>query len=249
MLNSKGEQQRAEWHTVVGRATWPAVVGEDVWRAAMARLQDPSRNTGQENVGRKHLLAGIAVCATCGRTMKTKTNNQQRSISCPTHGHATRKAEPVERYVKFMILERLRRPDAREFLQPTVPGVDVAALTDERDAVMARMRDLAKDEVLGRRSRDEVLAAREVASERVDEINATIEAVGRKDIVARFIGSGDDPGEVWEDPDTTLSMRQELITALAVIRIGSGRNGRPNKYSHDVPPPNVFVDFGGKSAE
>jgi len=243
VLNSAGDQRRAEWHDVIGPATWPGVVDEDTWKAAASRLKDPARKSGRPNVGRKWLSAGLFRCATCNSVMKTWTNNQQRSVACPSLGHARRKAEPVEAYVRDIILERLRREDAIGLVQRRSPDVDLAALHEERDAIRERLRNLARDEVLGRRSRDEVLAAREVVAERLQEIDRDLEDAGRNDVVTRFVMDPRDPREVWDAPETTLAMRQDLIDALAVVTVGSGKIGRPHKYTVDVPPVNVFITW------
>jgi len=243
LLNDAGEQRRAQWHDVIGPAVWPGVVDEPTWRAAVARLKDPSRKSGRGNEGRKWLSAGLFRCATCNAVLKTRTNNQQRSVACPSLRHARRKAEPVEDYVRDIVLERLRQDDAIDLVQVRTPDVDLAALQEEAEAISGRLRVMARDEVLGRRTRDEVLSAREAASERLNEIEQVVEEAGRHDVVARFVTGGRDPREVWDAPETTLAMRQGLIDALAVVTVGSGKIGRPHKYAVDVPPVNVFVTW------
>jgi site-specific DNA recombinase len=245
VLNEQGQQRRIQFHDIVGAAQWPGAVDEPVWRAACTILKDPIRRKHYKGRTRKHLLSGIAVCAVdgCGRTLKMKTNNNARNLFCPALNHVCRKAEPVEQFVQDVILERLRQDDAIDLVQTRTRGIDLSALKDEGDAIRERLREFARAEVLGHRTRDEVEAAREIATERLSEIDQAVADAGRVDVVARFVGAGRDPLEVWEDERTTLAIKQGLITSLAVVRIGSGRVGRPSKYTRDLPPPNVLVDW------
>ncbi|RDI19677.1 recombinase family protein [Lentzea flaviverrucosa] len=251
VLNEHGQQQRSQFHEIVGKAVWPAAVDEAVWRAAVSKLKDPVRRKHYKGCTRKHLLSGIAVCAVdgCGLVLRNKTNNKSRNLFCPALTHVCRRADAVEDFVEAVILERLRQPDAIDLVQVRAQGVDLAALRDEGAAMRERLRDMARLEALGQRTRDEVEAARDAVNERLGEIDRIVTDAGRADIVARFVGTGRDPVEVWEDPGTTLAMRQALITTLATIRVGSGRNGRPPKYSADEPPPRVFVDFRKREAQ
>ncbi len=245
VLDERGRQRRQRFHSIIGPATWPAAVDESVWRTASERLRDENRRKHYKGNRRKYLLSSVAVCAIegCGQPLRNKTNNRARALHCPELRHVCRKAEPVERFVEDVILERLRRPDAIDLVQARPQGVDLAALRDEATAMRERLREMARAEALGRRTRDEVEAAREAVLERLDEIDRMVTEAGRVDVVAAFVGTGRDPAEVWNDPRTTLAMKQAVIRALAVIRVGSGRNGRPPKYSVDAPPPRVFVDW------
>lgn len=245
VLNGFGQHKRRQWHEIIGPAVWSGVVDEAAWRAASETLKDPVRRKHYRGCSRKHLLSGIAVCAVegCGRTLKMKANNDARNLFCPALTHVCRKAEPMEQFVEDVILERLRQQDAIDLVQPRGQGFDLVGLRDESAAIRERLRELARAEVLGNRTRDEVDAAREVAAERLAEIDQAVTDAGRVDVVARFVGVDRDPREVWEDERTTLAIKQALITALAVVRIGSGRQGRPPKYARDMPPPRVYVDW------
>jgi len=245
VLNAQGQQRRSQFHEIVGSAVWPAIVDESAWRAASDRLKDADRRKNYRGSTRKYLLSGVVFCAAegCGRKLKTKINNQSRAFFCPALNHVCRKAEPVEQFVEDVIIERLRRPDALDLVQERRPGVDLRALRDESAAIRQRLRDLARAEVLGHRSADEVQAARDAVAERLAEIDRAVADAGRVDVVAAFVGTERDPADVWHDPRTTLAMKQALINALAVIKLGSGRNGRPAKYTQDEPPPRVFVDW------
>lgn len=250
-LNAQGQQQRQQFHTIVGAASWPAAVPEPAWRAASDRLQDEERRKSYKGSNRKYLLSGLAVCAVegCGRTLRNKINNKSRNLFCAALTHVCRRADAVEQFVEDVILERLRQPDAIDLVQPRTKGIDLAGLRDEASAMRERLREMARAEALGHRTRDEVEAAREAVTERLAEIDRITAEAGRVDVVAKFVGTERDPAEVWHDPKTTLAQRQALISALATIRVGSGRAGRPPKYTRDAPPPRVFVDWHGKAVE
>ena len=239
--DDRGRPLRERYHVIEGKAVWPGVVDEPTWRQAVERFKDPARRTNYNGRDRKYLLAGIATCAECGAKAKTHFANKHqsggdgRSIAC-VNGCCNRRASPIEAYITELALQRLEAPDAIMLLAPNRPGVDVAALRDESQAIRDRMAELARDEVLGRRTRAEVAAAREAASERLAEIDETLTSSGRGDVLDEFVAPGADPRQRWEE--ATLAIKQKVLTALGDIRIGSGA-AQPGRPPRGAKPFNV----------
>lgn len=245
VLDGKGRPKRQRYHTVEGTATWPGIVPEPVWRAALSRLQEPSRGQTYRGRDRVHLLAGLALCAWpgCGKRLKSSSNNGKRVLRCPSLRHANRLAEPIEQLTKAVVVERLRRDDARELFRQREPGVDVPALLDEATGIRERLANLARLEVLGQRSAVEVAAAREAATERLAEIERLTERAGQSapmGALASALAEYGDPGAAWES--LTLAQRQVVIGALLAIHVGPGKGG-PSRT--DEPPVNVWLTWSG----
>lgn len=122
---------------VVGRSTWPSILTEQEWRSVCAILDDPARLTSKSNVVR-WLLAGIAICGTCGgpprrsaTVAKTRSQGTTRTVyRCKVSGkgHVARGAQDVDDLVTAVILERMKRPDWREVLAPPDASPDGEAL-------------------------------------------------------------------------------------------------------------------------
>lgn len=247
VLSSKGRPRRQRLHTVEGRAAWPAIVDEQVWRQALDRITDPARAQHHAGRDRKYLLSGLARCAAteCGKPLKTHINNQApdhpgyRSLRCPGFRHTNRRASEIEDYVEAVVFEQLSRLDLANLLHPATPTVDLRGLRSEADAIRGRMRSLARQEVLGQRSADEVTAAREAANERLEEISQELARAGRSDALVKFLDV--DPEEVWQG--LTLAQKQDVIDTLMTVRVGPGRAGRRPKNADEEPPVNVYIDL------
>lgn len=243
-LTESGEPRYERYHEIIGPAAWPRIVEQEVWRAGLARIQDPVRGQYYAGRERKYLLPGLGVCAVCELPLKAAVQvraraSRQRSIKCPSGRHVHRNAPPIERYVMDVVCWRLDLPDAHELLVAPASGVDVRALADEARAIRERLRAISADEVLGRRSRDEVAAARDAAAGRLAQIDGLVADAGRVDVVAQFV-TGESPWVVWEQ--SSLSVQRRLVGALAVVRVGSGVPGRPAR-GWDGVPPNVWVQW------
>ena len=225
---ASGHPRRERWHHIYGPAVWDGIVDEPTWRAALERIQDPARRAHYVGNARRYLAPGLFVCGTCDRKLITGTQQYGRAIKCPSYHHVNRKAGMIEDFVVDVALERLRRADAIDLVQRRVDsGPDLRALRDETEALRTRLNGLAGDYALGVLTRDQVATATKVATDRMTGIDTIVAAAGRVDVVTRFVGTGRDPREVWDSPDCTLMMKRGLIDALMVVRVLSGKRGRP----------------------
>lgn len=225
-----GSGRRARWHTITAEsAAWPPIVPREAWEAAMRVLQDPERRTNYVGNRQQYLLSGLAICAAegCGQKMVTGRRDKIRTLRCPSLRHANRRADYLEQFVVDVILERLRKPDAIDLVQPQPGGVDIAALRDRSALLRRRLAELAEDFGAGDLTRAEYRAAREAAHAKLAELDTILADLGRVDVLAGFVGADQDPGVVWDGAG--LEIRRGVINALAEISIGPGRAGRPGQ--------------------
>jgi site-specific DNA recombinase len=222
-----GYPRRDQWYEVIGPAVWPGIVSEQRWQACERRLRDPARAVHYSGSTQQYLLSGLAVCGVCGRKLKSGTNQTGRNLKCPEGPgrHVVRRAERIEQFVVAVILERLRRPDVIDLVQPVGEGVDLRALQTESQTLTKHLSEYAQDAGAGRLSRQEYFELRAAAHTRLSAIDAQLADAGRTNIVAQFTDATRDPSEVWES--CSLSTKRAVIDTLAVIRVMPGGAGRP----------------------
>lgn len=174
---------------ITGPAVWPGVVPEETWRAAVRVLTDPSRRKKAMN-GRA-LLTGLARCSVCGATVHTGgATHEYRAYRCRAGGHVQRRAQPVEDYVRAVVVGRLSMPDALETFAPSV-AVDVAGLRAEADTLRRRLDDAAADYADGILTRAQLATVTERIRDRLAEVDNEVAAAGSSDLVAPLVAAED----------------------------------------------------------
>lgn len=247
LLTDSRTPKRDALYSVNGvKAVWPAIVAEEAWRSAVERITDPDRRVNYRGRERKYLLPGLARCGwvdasgePCGKRLMTSSNNGMRVLKCPTLRHVNRRADLIEDFVVENLLARLRRPDAAHLIQPAAAGVDLRALRDEAGAIHARRKRQNHRYAAGMVTEaeyDDLLATTAV---RLDEIDRELATAGRVDVVAKILGDGRDPGEVWEE--WPLSTKRALIDAVVRVTVLPGRLGRPRGGATD--PATIGLDW------
>jgi site-specific DNA recombinase len=211
---------------VVGPAAWPAILAEDTWRGVVAVLSDPGRRTNT-SVARRWLLSGLAVCGVCGDPVRSfsasaRRRNTNPVYTCRTGKHVVRAAAAVDAFVTQVILERLRRPDARELLTPD-PTADTAALHLQDAALAERLVELGRLYGDGVIDAPQLQAATAAIRSQRERITAQLAATSRGSVLAGVVDAPD-PAAVWAGLD--LSRRRAIIDTLAVVTILPARRGR-----------------------
>jgi DNA invertase Pin-like site-specific DNA recombinase len=148
MLNRQGYiGKRVHQGQVIGDAVWPPLVDEETFWICQERLRDPSRRWNRGEYLDKHLLSGVALCATCGAHLRKVPNHSHRMIyQCKGRGgdHTKGKhctsivADVFEEYVTAQVIARLSRPDAVDLF--------TADRSADRSAIRARIL-AAQDEL------------------------------------------------------------------------------------------------------
>lgn len=225
---------------VVAKGNWKPLVDEATWRSAVAMLADPSRRTSGSTQGR-WLLAGLARCGVCddATTVKSATARSRGQSStiykCRTGAHLGRRAEYCDEFVARVVLERLRRDDARELLSATeTPDTESARI--EADSIRSQVKDalrLWKKRLMTTadyESSVEALQAELVVLEERMTDRTRVAALAE-------LLEGDDPEPVWER--LSWAQRRAVIDVLMTVTILPA--GRGNARVFD--PTTVRIDW------
>lgn len=232
LLNPRNAGLRAYRGEIVAKAVWPAIVSEETWRAAVDVLEDPSRKRTPTRA--RFLLTGVALC---GRTVLSSTGEevpcdatvhgggarrQYRTYRCRDNvGHIARMADPIERYVSDVVIERLSRPDAADLLLDTEKP-DLAVLREKAVAYRARLDTLAVEFADGDLTASQLRIATERIRTKLAETEAEMASAGRVDILGPLVRT-DDVRAVWKGLST--SKRRAVIATLMDVRIHTVKRG------------------------
>jgi site-specific DNA recombinase len=225
---------------VVAKGNWTPLVDEATWRSAAAILSDPTRRTSGSTQGR-WLLAGLARCGVCndGTTVKSataRTRGTSHTIyKCRTGNHLGRRASYCDEFVTRVVLERLRRPDARELL-----AVDETADTDlariEADSIRLQIKDalrLWQKRLMTTADYESNVEALQA------ELAALEDRMTDRTRVAALAGllEAEDPEPVWER--LSWAQRRAVIDVLMTVTILPVGRGNARVFN----PATVRVDW------
>lgn len=218
------------WHLgeYRGVGAWPAIVDEATFEAAQSILGTPGRKPAGDNVLR-WLGSGYYLCGRCVADVAMKATyrgivgrgTQARIYKCPACS-ITRAAEPIDRYVSLVVLERLRRPDLADLL--AAPTADLGPLHVEAKKLRERRKAVPRLFAQGTLSEAEAAETRQIIDDRLAEISAVFTGAGRRPAVAEVLDA-DDPGQAWLDLGNVRrqqSLARELMT-VRLLPVGPGR--------------------------
>ncbi|MGW5852145.1 recombinase family protein [Streptomyces sp. NPDC055254] len=227
-----------------GAAAWPAIIPEPVWRGVVAKLKDPTRLTAVSNA-RRWIGSGLYRCAhpveeaECGLPVRCSTSGTgagHRHVAayrCSSGAHVTRRAQPLDDYVRAVVVARLSRADAVHLLaQREDDPVDLKAADAELSAAQQRLRELA--EMFGDGDIDKAgyQAAAAKARERKRKAEQLLSLASVTNPLVGLIGAADVAAE-WEGID--LSRKRAVVDALMEVWILPARRGRmPKGVEMDV---------------
>jgi DNA invertase Pin-like site-specific DNA recombinase len=228
LLRSRNAGLMQHHGQVLGKAVWPALVDEDLWRAVVGVLTDPKRRTNP-GAGVRWLLSGIAMCGVCGGPVRSTSAGGHSSgrpmkpgYTCRSGKHVVRDAAECDRLVENVILERLRRPDARDLLT-TGRTADTTELHQEADLVRQRLTGLADAYADGDIDAQQLRAGTERLRARLDVIESELATSTRGSVLAGVVDAPN-PAEVWAKLD--LGRRRAIVDTLVAVTILPGRKGR-----------------------
>ena len=218
---------RAHHKAEVAPGVWEAIVPEATYRAVVAYLEHPSRHTGGSGVAGMRLLTGIALCGVPGCGLTIHGGGAQRTgplYRCPSQGHFSRLAAPVDAWVEGHVVARLSRKDADELLVDR-DRPDAGELRAQAVALRARIaatrREFAADDTMSPAELREILAEQRG---RLAKVEAAMADAGRVDLLGPLVGA-EDVRATW---DAYGRSRQRLvIDMLVVVRVWPpGRGAR-----------------------
>lgn len=213
-------------------APWEPIVKREVFEAVRELLTDPSRRVGPGAAPRWH-GSGLYRCGICtppdtatGKpvTVQVTLGGRTPRYRCKDHNHLTRNVEHVDNAVFAHVLYALTHPRAYELLSAPAPDVDAEALRAERKAIGNRLDLMAEDEVLGLKTRAQVIAATKRGQARTAEIDELLNATVTSDPLAAVINAPD-PVAAWDVLE--LADQRLFIDRLCTVTIlKSTRRGR-----------------------
>lgn len=131
---------------------WPAIVDQGKHERVVALLARPERRTNQSTArpgARKHLLTwGIGECGVCGSMLRVAAKGNQKWGSkadlylCDGKGCTGRNEASVDELVGGIVIERMSRPDALDWL---LGDDEEARRQDERARTLRQRLDEAAD--------------------------------------------------------------------------------------------------------
>jgi DNA invertase Pin-like site-specific DNA recombinase len=225
---------------IVGPGGWPAIVDESTWRGVTGKLSDPSRHYGPSRA-RRHLLSNLAQCGAegCGARMGSGVNSRGALIyTCKSCNRNSRNGAWLDALVIEHVVDRLSRDDAADLIVDA-ERPDIAALTEQRDALREQQAALGVRHANGEVSLSFAEAADKRFTEQIEALSALITNDDEAEIYADVIGSDADARFAALD----LSRQRRIVNSLLDITVRpSGRCGRVFKRE------DVDVLFKGRNS-
>lgn len=228
-------------------APWDPIVKAEVFRAVVDLLTDPARRVGP-GAAPRWLGSGLYRCGICtppgvtppGVTPPTTTTgaatpgkavtcqvtlgNREPRYRCKNMSHLSRNAGHVDRTVFAHVMYAFTHARAFELLTPAGPDVDAGALRAERKAIGTRLDQMAEDEVVGLKTRAQVIAATRRGNTRVAEIDELLNANVTDDPLSALVDAAD-PVAAWTA--MPVADRRVIVDRLCTVTImPNGRKGR-----------------------
>lgn len=216
---------------VVGKGDWTPLIEEDAHRGIVAFLDDPARKKQSKGFERKHQGSGVYVCGVCGGKLGgwNPSGGKARAYLCLPHYHVRRQGITLDAYVDSLVIGRLSQPDASALanaLANPSGGVDVGQLHGQKNALKARMDDLAALFAEGAINASQLTRGTSELSTALESLNYELAAAAQGNPVAEFLGTGHDDAQLeqrWKDisPD----IRGKIIDQLMNVTVNKAPLG------------------------
>lgn len=219
---------------VVGDGKWPAVVSQDTWRAVKAILDNPARMTPK---GVQTLLSGLALCA-CKRPLWAGRSHHGKQVyKCSAYfaglgaedcesgtRHTSRMADPVNDFVRDLVVARLQRDDARDLLLTKKDAPDTKEMQEKLLALNNRMDELASMFADGEINRAQLTTGTAKLRDEIAGVEKRLADASRVDVLGDLVKS-DDVLKTWED--IGLDRQRAVIDVLmSVVILAPGKGCR-----------------------
>lgn len=204
---------------------WPPLIERDEWDRVCAILSESGRRTSApaRPGARKHLLSlGVGECGVCGGHLRVALKGNQKWGSkshlyvCDDKGCTGRNQERVDDLVRGVVLARLNKPDALDWLM----GDDDAARDADKRAreLRGRLEDAADDYAEGTITREQMKRITARLAPEIERAEADRQRhAGARDIDVLMQVSGERSLERWDELDVT--QRRAILEALGIAVI------------------------------
>ncbi|MBO1028716.1 MULTISPECIES: recombinase family protein [Micrococcus] len=230
LRNPRNAGLRAYRGEIIGPAEWAPLVSESVYRAALDRMDAPTKRVGGS--GAKHLLIGVARCGVCDSPVGTNyTATHKRQYACRA-GHVARSAEAVDAYVSEVAVGVLSTRGAAAFTRHDDAGQ--VELSAEADRIRARQEALAVEFADGTLTAAQLRAANARMAERLEQVTAAMVAA-EGNAALRPLLEAESVAAGWERLD--IPRRRAVIDTLMNVRIlRTSQGSRFDPASVEITP-------------
>lgn len=235
---------------IVGPGEWEPLIDTDTHHGLVAYLSDPARKPGSAFL-RKHMLSGVARCGICGAKLYTiypyrgKGKPSPPTYSCreSSGAHVARIGSLLDEYVEALVLAWFSQPKTRKRLSALLNGgrsVDVKALRAKRDALAARMDELARQSIRGDITGSQLASGTAEFKQQLAGIEKVLGAMAHRSAAAGMLAAAD-PHTFWDgcSPD----MRGKIVDDIMTVSVLKAPRGRWFK-DRDQPTTAEWERFG-----
>jgi DNA invertase Pin-like site-specific DNA recombinase len=212
MLRRKRYAGLREYEGIDYPAVWPPIFDEDTWARIQYTANQRKERAGNVPMARKYLLTGFLYCGKCGAPLNGEVKRDhpgrplRRTYQCRVQGDTqrehgcggvTRGAEPLEHFIRELIVYRLDTPDLGRLLDAHRGQVGgIAELINKKAAIEAKMGALLDDYTDGTLTKAEYKRAKARAQQSLDEVAAQIKHRHQSQVV-RDLEAGESVRERW----------------------------------------------------
>jgi site-specific DNA recombinase len=215
---------------VVGQGQWEPLIDQDTYDRTHAILTAPGRRHSR-GLAPKYLGSGIYLCGRCGGDsppalrpiINANFNGVGRppTYACPVCMRLARQMAPVDEVVEAVVIGRLEDPALLEHMSED-PG-EMNRAVQERDAVLARMDELADSLTNGDMTRRQFARVNAGHMEQLERAESKLQGLyrpgGLEDV------AGPDAANAWAG--LTIERKREIVrTLLRVTILPAGRGIR-----------------------
>ncbi|BBZ38581.1 site-specific recombinase DNA invertase Pin [Mycobacterium conspicuum] len=213
----------------VGQGDWEPIIDVDTHKGLVAFVSDPSR-TVCTSFEKKYIGSGLYVCGLCGARMRHTTPGGKqpggRRYECSEKQCVVRIGEPLDLYVEAIVLEWFSQPKARKRLSARLNGrggVDVTQLQAKRDALRARMDELARMFTAGDIDGSQLRSGTAEFKAQIAGIDDVLGRMSRKSPAAGMLAA-DDPVAYWQGCSADICGK--IIDDVMTVKVLKGPRGR-----------------------
>jgi site-specific DNA recombinase len=218
---------------VVGKGTWEPLLDEGIHLGLAAFLSDPARKP-RNAFETKHQGSGVYRCGICGGKMYAGYPHRGKYQShmtylCRPSSHVARRGEPLDEFVSFTVVERLRTElEGDEGHLFDDDGVDVDAATTRLNALRGRLNGMARQ--CARGDIDEEQLASATAELKPDMV--ALEAIIRAEQIYEITTDPED--EITKDgpqmvhqnwANASADLRGKVIDRLMTVTVNPAARG------------------------
>ena len=221
--------------------TWEPIISHDEYAQVQAALNVRATMKYKRGVGRKYLLTGFVYCGQCGNKLSATVGSSGRKPAYRCHkslsndnlergcGKVSRCIEPLELLVQKAVLARLNSPAVLDAIATRKSSDSaVSDLLLQRDNQSARVDQLVTDYATGVLSADQFRQAKQIAEQKLGELNQELSRLTMHTELAG-VDLSVDLETAWAA--NSLSWRRNLVELLVErVEVLPYPEGYPRKF-------------------